>query len=152
MNLEQKKITKEVAETMGIKFSEVMGRRRFQNIVNARWWSWYALRLRDYTYTELAQVWGVNHTAIVHAVHQIRERLSINDRETIKDMKLIAPLLESAGERYRYHVSLSGEVIITSREELQPASIREKALTAAECGACEFTTHTTKKGKLAVAA
>lgn len=152
MNLEQKKIVRDITDTLSVGFKEVMGKVRQQRIVNARWFSWYALRLRDYTCQEIADVWDVHHTAVSFACREIRQRINTNDRPTLRIITQLYPVLETQQHKYRYHVTVNGEVIVTSSKELNPSAIRERALAEVDRGMCQFTTETTHRKEIAEAA
>jgi len=148
MNPEVKRIIKDVSEGMNVSRSEIMGRVRMRRIVEARWICWYALYLRGYSMTEIAGIWNVNHTAVVHA----KQRLSfwINTRETHTKhvVKNIAHLLSINALRYRYKVALHGDVLVESSRPLQPASIRERALAEVDRGECTFVVASTDASEI----
>ena len=100
MTFEEKKITKDVADRLGVKFSDIMGRCRRWDYVQARWFVWYALILRGYTYTNVAKTFSVHHTAVSHAVQSLRLRIAINDRPTMKDVARLIHILDTARQRF----------------------------------------------------
>ena len=152
MTFEERKITKDVGDRLDVKFSEIMGRCRRDDIVRARWFVWYALILRGYSYTNVAKTFGVHHTAVSHAVQSLRMRIAINDRPTMKAVARLIHILDTARQRFRYAITVSGNVIVTSSIELEPATLRERALAEVETGACDFTTQTIERKEIAVAA
>ena len=61
-------------------------------------------------------------------------------------------MLETQQHKYRYHVTVNGEVIVTSSKELNPSSIRERALAEVDRGMCQFTTETIDRKEVSEAA
>lgn len=138
MNPEVKRIVKEIGEALNVSPSEIMGRVRLRRIVEARWFCWYALYLRGYSMVEIANIWHVNHTAIVHANQRIRFWINSGENHTKHVVRNIAHLLNIHSLRYRYKVALHGDVLVESSRPLQPASIRERALAEVDRGECKF--------------
>ncbi|MBH62316.1 MAG: hypothetical protein CL569_07695 [Alphaproteobacteria bacterium] len=152
MNIEAKRITHEVADTLGVNFRDIMSRKRSQRMVEARWYCWLALHALDYSCEEIAQMWSVHHTAVSHAIRRIRELKKIGEKRTASLHAKLHHVLDVKSHRFRYSVKLDGTVYVSSSKELNGMSIRERALAEVDRGNCEFVTKVISAGNIQEAA
>lgn len=71
-------VVSETALETGVDPQDILGRRRFKNVVRARQRAMWTLHSRGYSYSAIARRWGMTHWNIMHGV-QVIERLELAD-------------------------------------------------------------------------
>lgn len=74
LTLEVKEAAVLVNKVTEIPWQMILGRRRFEDVANARMVLWCIMRNRGYSYSRIGKVTGRDHAAIMHANKVIPER------------------------------------------------------------------------------
>ena len=62
------------AERHGVALEDVMGPRRFGELVAARWEGWALARDNGHSFAAIARSSGVDHTSVMHGVKKYQEQ------------------------------------------------------------------------------
>lgn len=67
-----RKIAQKMAERYGTTVDEIFGRRRFPEVVEARFHVWSVLnRQHGYSTARIGRIWGRDHTTVMHGLKKV---------------------------------------------------------------------------------
>ena len=97
-NFSTKKVLRAVAEHFAVEQSDLLGRKRVQEIVYPRQIMMYLLRyLLGHSQSQIGdELGGKDHTTVMHGVRKI-EKLLKSDHQVERDLADIKQLLENGG-------------------------------------------------------
>lgn len=68
-----REVVARIASERALAVSDVLGPSRCRNVAEARWAIWAILRKRGYSFPRIGQLFGRDHTTVIHGVRRLRE-------------------------------------------------------------------------------